>query len=148
MTTEFKPYHLIISNHDSSNEKKAVLFGAEFYSKKINYGSEISISVRTADKTTEYFYLLNQSIEKPNFIAKAIRIFADSWTKMPKSIYYKNLKSGEHKTISLVNSDTWGVRILDKRAVNDIPLPELLINGDIKFVLELEPQSEIELLFY
>lgn len=146
--TEFKPYHLIISNHDSSNEKRAVLFGAEFYSKRINYGSEIAINVRSADKTIEYLHLLNQSIDSPNFIAKGIRIFADSWIKMPKSIYYKNLKSGEIKTISLVNSDTWGVRILDKRAVNDIPLPELLINGDTKFILELEPSAEIELLFY
>ena len=147
MTTEFKPYHLIIFNHDSSHEKRAVLFGADFYSKRINYGSEITINVKSADKTIEYLHLLNQSLER-NFVAKGIRLFSDSWTKMPKSIYYKNLKSGEIKTISLVNSDTWGVRILDKRAVNDIPLPELLINGDIKFVLELEPQSEIELLFY
>lgn len=147
MTTEFKPYHLIISNHDSSNEKKAVLFGAEFYLKSINYGSEIAINIRSADKATEYFHLLNQSTERA-FIVKGIRLFTDSWIKMPKSIYYKNLKSGEHKTISLVNSETWGVRILDKRAVNDIPLPELLINGEIKFILELEPLSEIELLFY
>lgn len=146
MTTEFKPYHLIISNWDNT-EKRAVLFAAEFYSEKINYGSETAIRVATADKTIEYLQLLNQSKEK-DFIAKGIRLFSDSWTKMPKSIYYKNLKSGEHKTISLVNSETWGVRILDKRAVNDIPLPELLINGDVKFVLELEPLSEIELLFY
>jgi len=145
---DFKPYHLIVNNHDFSDVKRAVLFGADFYAKKINYGSEIPVIVRTADKTTEYYFLLNQSIEKPDFIAKGIRIFADSWTKMPKSIYYKNLKSGEHKTISLVNSDTWGIVILDKRAVNDIPLPELLINGDTKFILELEPSLEIELLIY
>lgn len=145
--TDFKPYHLIIYNLDNSNEKRAVLFGAEFYSKKINYGSDIAIKVITADKTTEYFSLLNQSMEK-DFIAKGIRIFTDSWKNMPKSIYYKNLKSGEYKTISLVNFETWGIRILDERAVNDILLPELLITGDTKFILELEPKAEIEVLFY
>lgn len=147
MTKDFKPYHLIIKNADFSNEKRAVLFGAEYYSNKINYGSDIAVYVIAADKTTEYLYLLNQSTEK-EFIAKGIRVFTDSWKNMPKSIYYKNLKSGEIKTISLVNSETWGVIILDKRAVNDIPLPELLINGDTKFILELEPSSEIELLIY
>ncbi len=146
--TDFKPYHLIITNADQSNDQRAVLFGAEFYSKKINYGSDIAINVRTADKSTEYFSLLNQSIEKPDFVAKGIRIITDSWSKMPKSIYYKNLKSGEHKTISLVDSETWGKFIVLNKAVNDIILPEgLLINGETKFILQLEPQSEIELLF-
>lgn len=145
--TDIKPYHLIIHNHDNSNEKRAVLLGSEYYSKKVNYGSDVSIYIRTADRAIEYLSLLNQSTEK-DFVAKGIRIFTDSWRNMPKSIYYKNLKSGEHKKISLVNSETWGVIILDKRAVNDIPLPELLINGDTKFILELEPQSEIELLIY
>jgi hypothetical protein len=140
------PYHLIIRNV-SPNDKRAVLFGAEFYSKEKNYGSDIAVFVNTADKATDYLFLLNQSIEK-EFKATGIRIITDSWSKMPKSIYYKDLKSGNHQTISLVNSETWGKQVILNKAVNDIPLPKLLINGQTKFILQLEPNSEIELLIY
>ena len=148
--TEIKPYHLIVKNNDSSHEHRAVLFGAEFYLKAVNYGSPIPIRIETADKTSEYFYILKQSIEKHGleFKTTGIRIIAKSWSVMPKSIYYKNLESGHHQSISLVDSETWGKFTVLEKAVNDIALPKLLLSGKTKFILEVEPLSELEILFH
>jgi len=148
--TIIKPYHLIITNSDSSQEQKAVLFGAEFYLKAVNYGSAIPIQIKAADKTTEYFDLLKQSVVKHGFEFKAtgIRIIAKSWSVMPKSIYYKNLETSQNQTISLVDYQSWGKTIILDKAVNDIALPKLLISGKTKFILEVEPLSELEILFH
>jgi len=132
--TAKKPYHLIVKNQNNSNER-AVLFGAEFYLKAVNYGSSIPVRVEAADKTIEYFDLLKQSVVKYGFEFKTtgIRIIAKNWMEMPKSIYYKNLESGHHQSISLVDSESWGKTIIFDRAVNDIVLPKL---------------SELEILFH
>jgi len=150
VSTAKKPYHLIIKNQSPSLDERAVLFGAEFYLKAINYGSSIPVRVEAADKTIEYFDLLKQSIEKHGFEFKTtgIRIIAKNWREMPKSIYYKNLESGHHQVINLVDSESWGKTIIFDRAVNDIVLPKLLISGKTKFILGLEPLSELEILFH
>lgn len=144
-----KPYHLIVKNNGRL-ENKAVLFGSELYLKVINFGSVVPIVIKSADGSIEYLDLLKQSQENNDlkFEAKGIRIITDSWRNMPKSIYYKNSETDFLKTISLVDSETWGKNSVLNMAVNDIELPELLISGRTKFVLQLEPLSELEILIY
>lgn len=144
MSEIIKPYHLIIENINNT-PKQALLLGEKYYLKEVNFGSEIGVWIKPADHDVTYLQLLQQSVIE--FKTKGIRILSKSWEKMPRRIFYKNIKTGETDTISLVNPETWGVKIINDRAVNDVEISKL-INENTYFILVSEPLSEIELLIY
>jgi len=141
------PYHLIIENYMNNNSAKAVLFGHKYYSNHENYGSETCILIKSADANINYLQLLEQSLNI-SFKPKGIRIIADSWDVMPKSIFYKDIEFGEYQVISLLDSGTWGVKEVIGKAINDIPISKIIIKGEVKLILDVSPLSKLEILIY